>query len=494
MLEKTDLTKKISKTEFKSVITELEIKLNQIQLQSREYGIPIIIVFEGWDAAGKESMINRILLALDPRGFTVYPINPPTDEEKLKPFLWRFWTKTPERGRIAIFDQSWYGRILIDRVDKKIGKQNVDRINNEINIFEKQLVHDGTVIIKFFLHISKQEQKRRFKDLLNNPATAWKVTDEDWAHHKQYKKYVHAIEEMLAGTDTEYAHWTIVEAHCRRYATIKIFNTILNAVEHELELRKNKSSKIIVERTKIALLEKQESILDRVDLSLSISREDYEQALKKYQEKIRDLAHEVFIKKLPVVIVYQGWDAAGKGGNIKRLVTAMDPRGYEVVSIGAPNDLEKSHHYLWRFWLKAPKAGHITVFDRSWYGRILVERIEGFCTEEEWRRAYREINEMEEQWLNCGIVIIKFWLHIDPEEQLRRFKAREETPHKHWKINAEDWRNREKWDQYKIAVDDMLRKTSTNNAPWTIVEANCKLYARLKTLKTVISQIEAKMK
>ena len=493
MLEKIDLSKKIQKTEYRTLIDALEIKMGELQRMARERKVPIIVVFEGWDAAGKGTLINRLMLALDPRGFNVYPIKAPNEEERFRPFLWRFWIKTPEKGRMAIFDRSWYGRVLVEKVDGIIGKKAWTRAYQDINAFERQLVDDGTVIVKFFLHITKQEQKKRFKKLLENPATSWKVTREDWEHHKQYRQYFKAVEEMLDKTDTDLAPWTVVEAHERRFATVKVFKTVADAIERRLNELENSSKIAKKEPNKIQAHDSLVSILNQVDLSHSLTRDKYQHELKKYQARIRELEHEVYKKRIPVVIVYQGWDAAGKGGNIKRLVQGMDPRGYEVVSIAAPNDIELNHHYLWRFWTKIPKAGHITIFDRSWYGRVLVERIEGFCSDEEWRRAFREIKEMEAHLANYGTIIIKFWLHIDAEEQLKRFKARETTPHKKWKINEEDWRNREKWDQYQVAVDEMLFRTSTANAPWTIVEANCKLYARIKALKTVIEAIEKRI-
>ena len=196
---------------------------------------------------------------------------------------------------------------------------------------------------------------------------------------------------------------------------------------------------------------------------------------------------------MPVVIAYEGWDAAGKGGNISRLTQNLDPRGYEVVPVAAPNDVEKAHHYLWRFWARMPKAGHITIFDRTWYGRVLVERVEGFCTEAQWRRAYREINGMEQQLAHFGTVLLKFWLHIDADEQLRRFRERQEMAHKQWKITDEDWRNREKMGQYRDAVEEMLHRTTTPYAPWTIVESNCKRYARVKVLETVCEAIRKRL-
>jgi len=233
--------------------------------------------------------------------------------------------------------------------------------------------------------------------------------------------------------------------------------------------------------------------LDHVDLSLSLTAEEYADRLKEAQNRLRELEHQIYRRRIPVVIAYEGWDAAGKGGNIRRLTQNLDPRGYGVIPIAAPNDIEKAHHYLWRFWAQLPKAGHIAIFDRTWYGRVLVERVEGFCTEAQWRRAYREINAMEQQLVHFGTVLLKFWLHIDPDEQLRRFQQRQEDVHKQWKITEEDWRNRSKLDQYRDAVEEMLYRTSTPYAPWTIVESNCKWYSRVKALETVCDAIQKRM-
>jgi len=491
MLEKIDLTQTLDKAEYKSVVSELEWKAGEIQREARKENIPIIVVYEGWDAAGKGTHINRLILSLDPRGFTVYPINQPNEEEKLRPFLWRFWVKTPERGRIAFFDRSWYGRVLVERIDKLVKKKVWSKAYQEIVNFERQLVDDDVVIIKFFLHIDKKEQKKRFKKLIGNPVTSWKVTEEDWTHHKQYNHYQEAIEEMLVKTSTGLAPWTIIEAHDRRFAVVKMYRTFIEAIEKKIQVLRRKTK---ADLTNAALNANypalSKSVLDKIDLSATMDRETYKPSLKTLQQRVWELEHEIYTRRIPVVIVYQGWDAGGKGGNIKRHVQGMDPRGYEVVPIGAPNDIEKSHHYLWRFWKRFPKAGHIMIFDRSWYGRVLVERVEGFCRQDEWERAYREINEMEDQWADFGTVLIKFWLHIDKDEQLRRFADREKTPHKRWKITEEDKRNREKWDLYQAAVDEMLYRTSTTYAPWTIIEANCKLYARIKVLQTVVDTLE----
>ncbi len=234
-------------------------------------------------------------------------------------------------------------------------------------------------------------------------------------------------------------------------------------------------------------------VLDGVDLTKTISKEEYKEQLLKLQSRMRLLHAKMYRERVPLVCVFEGWDAAGKGGSIRRLTEKLDPRGYNVVPSSAPNDIEKAHNHLWRYWTKMPKAGHAAIFDRSWYGRVMVERIEGFCTTEEWQRAYREINNMERNLYDADTVICKFWLHIDPDEQEKRFMERRDNPQKSWKLTDEDWRNREKWDEYVTAVDEMLVRTSTPYAPWTVVEANDKYYARIKVLKTVVEALEKRM-
>lgn len=491
MLEKVDLSKKIEKPQYKNIMSELELKIGELQREAKELKIPVIIVLEGWEAAGKGTLINKLILPLDPRGFNVHSILPANEEEKLRPFLWRFWTKTPVNGRIAIFDRSWYRRVLIERVDGLVKKSEWTKAYDEIKSFERQLADDGNVIVKLFLHISKKEQKERLKKLEKNSSMKWRVTKQDWERHRQYKKILLAANEMIEKTDTSQAPWTIIEAHDRRFATVKIFKTVIEAIAAKIKEKKETAAKIkTAAKPAVRLKTLDSSILGKVNLKKTLTKEEYKSKLEKYQDRIREIEYQIYKKRIPIIILYEGWDAAGKGGNIRRLTQNMDPRGYEVIPVAAPNDVEKSHHYLWRFWNSIPKAGHIAIFDRTWYGRVLVERIEGFCAKDEWKRAYKEINEMEEHLANFGTVLVKFWIHISKDEQLRRFEERKKTPHKQWKITAEDWRNREKWTQTKEAVDEMLFRTSTTYAPWTIVESNCKYYARIKVLKTVIEAAE----
>ena len=496
MLKNIDLTREVPKAEYKRLKADADLKLAALQRQAKTLGIPTIVVFEGWSAAGKGTLINEMILPLDPRGFSVYSARDPTEEDNYYPFLWRFWKRTPTRGRLAIFDRSWNRRVLTDRVAGLMKGERLRQSFDDICSFERQLSDEGVVIVKCFLHISKNEQKRRFEVLRTNPATAWRVTKEDVRQHERYSEYLAAVEDMLTETDADYAQWTVIEAHDRRFATLKIFGTVINAWERAIATLEQKSEPPAVSphcEPGLAGNVFKTTVLDHVDLSKSLTPEEYAARLKKAQAALRELEHELYLRRVPVVIAYEGWDAAGKGGNIRRLTQNLDPRGYEVVPVAAPNDIEKAHHYLWRFWAQMPKAGHITIFDRTWYGRVLVERVEGFCSEAQWRRAYREINGMEQHLAHFGTVVLKFWLHIDSAEQLRRFREREGMSHKQWKITEEDWRNREKIDQYREAVEEMLYRTSTPFAPWTIIESNCKRYARVKVLETVCKAIRKRV-
>lgn len=494
MLEKIDLSKSVDKEIYKKVMKEESEKLGLLQRECKAAGIPVIIVMEGLGAAGKGVQINRLIQSLDPRGFSVYASGKQSEEESLRPFLWTFWTKTPEKGRIAIFDRSWYRRVLTERFDKVIPEENVPEAFRDILSFEKQLSDDGTVIIKMFLYIDKDEQKRRFKKLETSKETSWRVTEADWKRNKEYDAYLQMNEEMLEKTDREYAPWTIIEATDKDYAAMKILAEVSGRLEYELNKRRIQKDEELPQETVRPDERFKSGVLSGVDLSKTLSREEYKEKLDALQKKLEFLHSEIYRLRIPVVLGFEGWDAAGKGGAIRRLTSHLDPRGYQVNPTASPNDIEKVHHYLWRFWNNMPKAGHVAIFDRTWYGRVMVERIEGFCTEAEWKRAYQEINEMEAHMANYGAVVLKFWLHIDKDEQERRFKERTENPAKQWKITDEDWRNRAKWDLYEEAVNEMLVRTSTTYAPWIVVEGNSKYYARVKVVETVVDALEARIK
>lgn len=494
MLEKIDLSKKVDKKTYRRVMDEAEEKLGLLQRECKDAGIPVILVFEGMGAAGKGVQINRLIQALDPRGFDVYACDRPTEDEQMRPFLWRYWTKTPAKGRIAVFDRSWYRSVQVDRFDGLTREDKLGDAYQDILSFEKQLCDDGTVIMKFFLYIDKDEQKKRFKKLEGSKETSWRVTEEDWNRNKDFDRYLKMNEEMLEKTDTDYAPWVIIEAVDKDYAALKIVSTVMDRLEYELEHRRPEDEKTAQRQESKTRERFKNGVLSGIDLSKSLTEEEYKTRLKKLQKRLAELHSELYRLRIPVVIGFEGWDAGGKGGAIKRLTSNLDPRGYRVNPTAAPNDIEKVHHYLWRFWNSVPKAGHIAIFDRTWYGRVMVERIEGFCSEAEWRRAYQEINEMESHMANAGAVVLKFWLHIDKDEQERRFRERQANPAKQWKITDEDWRNREKWDQYEEAVNEMLIRTSTTYAPWIVVEGNDKRYARVKVLQIVVDALEKKVK
>ena len=489
MLKKFNRRVVCPKEQYKKLMEDLSARAGLLQRQAREAGMPIILLFEGIEASGKGTLINRLILSLDPRGFKVHSIIAPTEEERLHPYLWRFWKRIPPAGGIAVFDRGWYRRVLAERVAGEVRPKVWRRAYDEILSFERQLTDAGYVIIKFWLQISRKEQKRRFKELEDDLSTSWRVTKDDWRWHRRYDELITAAEEMIERTSTPNAPWHIIPAKELRSAVVSVYETFNATVDEMLKLR---AAGTTAPQT-ISPTARIPDLLARVNLSVRATEEQYDRDLPDLQERLREVEHTLYRARRPLIIVYEGWDAAGKGGNIKRLVRSMDPRGYEVVPVAAPNDLEKRHHYLWRFWISMPKFGHITIFDRSWYGRVLVERVEGFCSAEEYLRAYREINEMEQHLAYEGAILVKFWLHIDKKEQPARFKLRESSEMKRWKITAEDYRNREKWDRYAEAVNEMLYRANTPHAPWVVVESNCKYHARLKTMRTIIDEVERRL-
>lgn len=533
MLDQIDLDRSISKREYKQRLPKLQARLYYMEQVLLEARIPTLIVFEGWAGTFKVDTISVLMRRLDPRGLRVYPITPPRTYETQYPWLHRFWLKTPSYGQIAIFDRSWYRQVLNDRVHGAMSEADWRDRCDDIVAFERQLASDGAVILKFWLHISKKEQKRRFRKLQADSLTAWQVTDEDRWQNRHYEQVETLIKELMARTDKPHAPWIILPATDKRYEHVTAFETILsrlearlgistlepagigvNFEEDEMDFRREFTATQddgVVHRSQAFSIEtfehngsKREAapstphlpapgILHGVDLSQRIDDKKYERKLARLQAKVHLLGFQVYLQKRPVILVFEGWDAAGKGGAIQRITEKIDPRSYTVHSIGAPTGEDRVHHYLYRFWRRLPPRGAIAIFDRSWYGRVLVERVEGFAQPVEWQRAYAEINEFERQLTDFGTIICKFWLHISPEEQLRRFEERQNIPYKSWKLTDEDWRNREKWPAYEQAVDEMLLRTSTPTAPWTIVEAEDKRFARIKILRTVVKRLESEL-
>lgn len=481
----------------KTKLADLQKKLAVYQQSIKKNKIPIIIILEGWGASGKGNVISGIIKELDPRGFKVYTTGESNEEEKKFPLLRRFWTKIPLYGNISIFDRSWYRDVSISAVEDGLSENEVNHRLRDISVMEKMLTDDGYLIIKIFLNITRKEQKKRFSELEKNKSTEWRVTSNDWRHNRMFDAYKSAFQSMIKNTNTQNAPWLVIDANNSRSTVYKALSELCKILKNKLdEIQcnedihvENKTSEFSV-RTGADIKKNPIFSLGEVDLSPTMENKLYKEKLKKLQRRLFELHNEIYLHRRPLIIVFEGWDAAGKGGAIKRLVGGLDPRGYEVIPISAPNEEERNKHYLWRFWSSLPKNGHIAIFDRSWYGRVMVERIEGFCSEQQWKRAYEEINYFERELYERGTIQIKFWLHISPEEQLKRFNERLENPEKNWKITEEDWRNREKWTQYETAVNDMLRYTNTDYSPWIIIPGNDKRYARLNVLENVISQLE----
>nr|WP_319489958.1 polyphosphate:AMP phosphotransferase [uncultured Caproiciproducens sp.] len=498
MLEKTDLKTEISKEEWKQQSKELKAALAALPQTVKQNKLPVIILFEGWGAAGKGSLISSLILNFDPRGFKVSSIVAPTELEKREPLLWRHWLNIPEQGVISVLDRSWYQEVSVARLEDNVDESENYRRMDDIKTFERQLTDNGYLIIKFFLHISKKEQKKRFEELESSKNTQWRVTETDWKRNRQYDQYYRAFDEMLQYTSTGNAPWHVISGMDKNAAELEVYRTVVvDCIHAALQPRGKQepsaaAGSSVIEPGDFPFVPMPK--LNEMKLDKTLGEKKYRHRLDELQSELSVLHGKLYRKKIPVVIVYEGWDAAGKGGNIRRVAEALDPRGYEVVPVAAPSREESARHYLWRFWRHLPRDGHIAVFDRSWYGRVMVERIEGFCSEEDWRRAYREINEFEHQLHDWGAVVIKFWLHIDKDEQLKRFEERQNTPSKQWKITEEDWRNRAKWNQYEIAVNDMLQYTSTEFAPWHIIESQDKKYGRIQTLEVITHAIHDRLK
>ena len=514
MFEAAELGSAISKALYNKEVPVLRTRLLDAQQRLRQAEFPVIIVFAGVDGAGKGETVDILNEWMDPRWLRTRAYGPPSDEESERPEFWRYWRDLPAKGTIGFFMSSWYSRPVLDRVSGKNSEAEFDQEIERIVGFERALANDGALILKFWIHLGKEAQAERFKSLEKNPLTSWRVTKTDWDNWAKYDKFVEAAERMISRTSKGRAPWQIVEGADFRFLSLTVATTILDAIEKHLtehatakriaeEIEREKDKKKKKKKKKDTefggassgtnspqTLTAGVSILNQLDMGRDIPLKEYRKTLEVLQGRLYRLAREARAKGVSTVLVFEGWDAGGKGGAIRRITAALDSRNTQVLPIAAPTDEERIQHYLWRFWRHLSRAGRFTVFDRSWYGRVLVERIEGFATEAEWMRAYAEINEFEEQLVDHGIVLVKFWMHITKEEQLARFKQRQKIAYKRWKLTDEDWRNREKWDLYEVAVNDMVARTSTLIAPWTLVEGNSKRVARIKCISTVCDRLE----
>jgi polyphosphate:AMP phosphotransferase len=515
MFEAAELGRTIPKEEYKAGIPSLRTELLETQRRLTSARFPVIVVFAGVDGAGKGETVNLLNEWMDPRWIVTRAYGEPSDEESERPEYWRYWRDLPPNGRIGFFLSSWYSRPVLDRVYRRTRIADFDKQLDRIAGFERTLTDDGALILKFWMHLGKRAQRKRLRTLEKDSLTRWRVTKRQWQHWRMYDRFVAAAERALQRTSTVEAPWMIVEGVDEAYRSLTVARSIRDAIRKAIAERRGERQTLKLvrgsesqPRRKTAGLSRLQpataaetpgsataapTILSSLDMSQAISRKAFATELEKYQGRLNLLQRKAQENGVSTILVFEGWDAAGKGGAIRRVTAALDARSYQVIPIAAPTDEERAHHYLWRFWRHLSRAGRLTIFDRSWYGRVLVERVEGFATEQEWRRAYSEINEFEEQLVEHGTVLVKYWVHITRDEQLRRFKQREKAQYKRWKLTDEDWRNREKWADYERTVNDMVERTSTRLAPWTLVEGNDKCFARLKVLKTASRSIKMAM-
>jgi AMP-polyphosphate phosphotransferase len=497
MFEAAELGRTVPKETYKAQVPILRTELLAIQRTLTDARFPVIVVFAGVDGAGKGETVNLLNEWMDPRYIVTRAYEEPSVEESERPEYWRYWRDLPPDGRIGFFLSSWYSAPVLGRVHRRNGQADFDRQLDRIATFERMLADGGALILKFWMHLGKKAQRKRLRTLEKDPLTRWRVTKRQWQNWRMYDKFVAAGERVLQRTSTVAAPWTIVEGLDEAYRSLTVAHAIRDGIRTALADGRGASPAAKLARrsstAKTPAADRSRSgvatILNSLDMTQAVSKKAFAAELEKYQGRLNLLQRKAKDKGLSTILVFEGWDAAGKGGAIRRLTAALDARSYQVIPIAAPTDEERAHHYLWRFWRHLPRAGRLTIFDRSWYGRVLVERVEGFATEPEWRRAYSEINEFENELVDHGIVLIKYWVHITQDEQLRRFKEREKAHYKQWKLTDEDWRNRRKWGDYERAVNDMVERTSTRAAPWTLVEGNDKYFARLKILKTACSSI-----
>lgn len=479
---------KIGKKDFAQRVKELRYRLVQVQNEVKRSKFPVIVLFGGVDGAGKHETVDILNEWMDPRFLKAKAYRERNAVEKEYPEMWRFWRDLPQAGEMFLYLSAWTSRPLMDRVKKGISKHEFQAWIDRIAAFEKTQVDNGALILKFWMHLDRDKQHKRLIKLSSDEEISWQIRASDWENLGLYQRFVETADEIIQGTSA--VPWTIVDGSLEKERTLLVAETILNALEKRLEEEEEKKGKRVLSTKCIG---KGMNHFKKVDLSASVEKAEYRKRLKELQSRLAVLQSDANNRGIATALVFEGWDAAGKGGAIRRITQALDARQYEVLPVGAPTQEELDHHYMWRFWKQLPSAGRMTIFDRSWYGRVLVERIEGFATKQEWHRAFGEILQCEQEWHQSGMVVCKFWLHISKEEQLRRFEDREKTPYKSWKLTDEDWRNREKWDAYLDAGEDMFELTSTKDLPWTIVPSNQKYFARLMVLETVCNALQKRL-
>ncbi len=461
-------------------IEELKLKAASLTRQTHELGIPIMILFEGMPASGKTRLSNELLLTFDAKYTQFISTKSPQYEDLRYQFLQKYWNTLPQKGHINIYFRSWYSHFLDYKENgiKQAYYKKSEKLVNQIKSFETMLQNDNYELIKFYIEVSEEKRQEHIQQTKDNPLMKWKVQE-----YEQVITNETYLAEMRKFTHKD-NQWEVIDYTQREVAFEKMYKHIIERLENAIKKSKRQQA------NKDGAFSKDFST-NMFDVKFEkISKKEYKEMIEPLQKRMREIQFALYERKIPLILTFEGMDAAGKGGNIKRIREKLDPTGYEVNGISAPTDVELAHHYLWRFAKEMPKTGHLEIFDRSWYGRVLVERVEGFADKEEWKRAYHEINEFEKMWTDEGAILLKFFLCLDKDEQLKRFKDREQDPNKQWKITDEDWRNRDKWDLYLEASHDMIKYTDTNYAPWFIVPADHKKTARVEVLKYIIRQCE----
>ncbi|MCG8558435.1 MAG: hypothetical protein MI824_01435 [Hyphomicrobiales bacterium] len=519
MFETAELGRTLKRKAFKKAAPLMREQLLELQEQLRVgQDFRVILVFAGVDGGGKSETVGLLNQWMDARWLATCAYDEPTGGERERPEFWRYWRDLPPRGRIGVFLSAWYSQPVLDRVYGSIDEAAFIKHLERIVAFETALVEDGALILKFWMHLSQEAQEQRLKSLETDPLTAARVSQRDWQNWRHYDRFIAAAEQLVTRTNTGRASWTIVEGVDPLYRGLTVTTILRDALKRRLDEtashgsqgrdRKANGGNREKKKDRDAAEDKPHSpqdpdeaaaavptssitVLSRLDMDQSVEKAAYAAELPELQARLHHLHLRAKEKGVSSILVFEGPDAAGKGGAIRRVAAALQPRNYQVHGIAAPTDEERAQHYLWRFWRHLSRAGRIAIFDRSWYGRVLVERVEGLASEQEWRRAYAEINDFETQLIEHGIVLLKYWIHITEDEQLARFKAREETAYKSWKLTPEDWRNREKWPDYEAAVHDMVQYTSTRHAPWVLVEGNDKRFARIKVVRTFCDTLAA---
>lgn len=492
MFEAAEIAHKISKADYRKALPELRKALldAQAELHARQ-PFAVILLVSGQDGAGKSETINTLYEWMDPHYLSTLAFSEPSDEESERPTLWRYWKSLPPRGRIGIFAGSWYSTPIREHMDGTLGTLELDARAEQIKRFETMLHNEGALILKFWFHLDKAAQKKRLQELERDPRTAWRVSKKNWERLKGVEHLQKTAGHLLRMTDTPSAPWVVVDGRDDEYRALTVGRVLLDALRARLAQTQSATPPVApIARPGTDGL----NVLTAMNLRQHLDNKSYERELAHWQGELSRLVRHAHFMKRALVCVMEGADAAGKGGAIRRVGAALDARQYQVIPVAAPTEEERLQPYLWRFWRHLPRHGHATFFDRSWYGRVLVERIEGLCEETAWLRAYSEINDFEREMHDSGIIVLKFWLQISQDEQLRRFKEREAIAFKRFKITEEDWRNREKWDAYQQAVCDMVERTSTGDAPWTLVEANDKKYARVKILQTLCERLHKELR